>query len=69
MTQRCRCATIIDNYILKQIKKMDTYLVKKCLHLIFIHAVEAPKSDELLEMVDGGEAGHSHVLPWQLLQL
>jgi len=20
-------------------------------------------------MVDGGEAGHSHVLPWQLLQL
>ncbi len=20
-------------------------------------------------MVDGGEAGHSHILPWQLLQL
>jgi hypothetical protein len=43
--------------------------LKKIFHLVFIHAVEAPKSDELLEMVDGGEAGHSHVLPWQLLQL
>ena len=38
-------------------------------YLIALHGVEAAKSDEFLEMVDGGEAGHPHVLPRQLLQL
>ena len=38
-------------------------------YLVAVHAVEALERDELLEMVDGGEAGHPDVFARQLLQL